>query len=77
MLAREYNLPPLVYRHVLEIAALPDHVVRALTLRRGTVGGIVRLAAHAGTQPLYYQDLFVPPNGRQMRLPEIVLPTGR
>jgi DNA-binding GntR family transcriptional regulator len=77
MLARDYNLPPIVYRHVLEIAALPDHVGRALKLKRGTVGGIFRLAAHAGTQPLYYQDLFVPPNSRQMRFPEIVLPTGR
>jgi DNA-binding GntR family transcriptional regulator len=77
MLARDYNLPPIVYRHVLEIAALPVHAARALKLRRGTVGGIFRLLAHAGTQPLYYQDLFVPPNGRQMRLPEIVLPTGR
>ena len=77
MLARDYNLPPIVYRHVLEIAALPDHAARALELSRGTVGGIFRLLAQAGAQPLYYQDLFVPPNGRQMRLPEIVLPTGR
>ena len=77
MLAREYNLPPIVYQHVLEIAAVPAHVARALKLAPGTVGGIFRLTAHAGAQPLYYQDLFVPPNGRQMRLPEIVLPTGR
>jgi DNA-binding GntR family transcriptional regulator len=77
MLARDYNLPPIVYRHVLEIAAVPDHVARGLKLKRDTVGGIFRLTAHAGAQPLYYQDLFVPPNGRQMRLPEIVLPTGR
>lgn len=77
MLARAYNLPPLVYRNVLEIAPLPEPATRALSLRRGVVGAIVRLTAHAGTQALYYQDLFVPPNGRQMRLPEIVLPTGR
>jgi hypothetical protein len=25
----------------------------------------------------FYQELFVPPNGRQMRLAEMVLPTGR
>ncbi|MFO1079624.1 MAG: GntR family transcriptional regulator [Reyranellaceae bacterium] len=77
MLARDYNLPPLVYRNVLEIAAFPAAVSRALGLKAGTVGGIVRLVAHAGAQPLYYQDLFVPPNRRQMQLPEIVLPTGR
>lgn len=77
MLARDYNLPPLVYRNVLEIAAFPAAVARALGLEAGTVGGIVRLVAHAGAQPLYYQDLFVPPNKRQMQLPEIVLPTGR
>ena len=62
---------------MLEITSLPEQVVRALKLDRGTVGGIFRLTADAGTRPLYCQDLFVPPNGRQMRLPEIVLPTGR
>lgn len=77
MLAREYNLPPIVYRHVLEIAAFPAAALGVLKLRRGTVGGIFRMRTEAGQQPLFYQELFVPPNGRQMRLPEIVLPTGR
>jgi hypothetical protein len=42
------------------------------------VGATIRIVARAGGRtPLYYQELFVPPNDRQMRLPEIVLPTGR
>src|SRR5262245_12541580 len=77
MLARDYNLPPIVYRHVLEIAALPAEARCVLGLKRRTVGGIFRTITQAGAQPLFYQELFVPPNGRQMRLPEIVLPTGR
>lgn len=77
MLAREYNLPPIVYRHVLEIAALPASALRVLKLRRGTVGGIFRMRTEAGQQPLFYQELYVPPNARQMRLPDMVLPTGR
>lgn len=77
MLAREYNLPPIVYRHVLEIAPMPASVAQVLKLKRGTVGGIFRMQTHAGGQPLFYQELYVPPNGRQMRLAEMVLPTGR
>jgi GntR family transcriptional regulator len=77
MLAREYNLPPIVYHHTLEIAPLSQDAVRTLALARGTVGGIFRMQTHAGAQPLFYQELHVPPNGRQMRLPDMVLPTGR
>lgn len=77
MLAREYNLPPIVYRHTLEIAPLPASALNVMKLKRGTVGGIFRMNTHAGQQPLFYQELFVPPNGRQMRLAEMVLPTGR
>lgn len=78
MLARDYNLPPIVYHHTLEIAPLPANAVRVLKLARAaTVGGIFRMHTEAGQQPLFYQELYVPPNGRRMRLAEMVLPTGR
>ena len=54
-----------------------EAATRVLKLGRGTIGGIFRMATHAGQQPLFYQELFVPPNGRQMRLADMVLPTGR
>jgi len=77
-LARDYNLPPIAYEQVLALEPLPAAVARILHVRRGTIGATLRVRARTGpAAPLYYHELYVPPNRREMVLPEMTLPTGR
>lgn len=78
LLAREYNLPPIAYEQTIALGALPGDVCRAIGSRTSVVGAVLRVRASAGRgAPLYYHEIFVPPSRRELRLPEIVLPTGR
>lgn len=78
LLAREYNLPPIAYEQTVVLGPLPGDVCRAIGSRAGKSGAVLRVQASAGRDhPLYYHEIFVPPSKRELRLPEIVLPTGR
>lgn len=78
ILAREYNLPPISYEQVISLAPLPADVCRLIHVRRGTIGALLHVKARIGPRtPLYYHEIYVPPNPRQMVLPEMTLPTGR
>ncbi len=78
MLARKYNLPPIAYEQTMALGALPAAVCRRIGVRPGTVGAVLRVRARTGkSTPLYYHEIYVPPSARKLRLPDMVLPTGR
>ncbi len=78
MLSREFNLPPISYEQVMEFTSLAPRIARALGLGEGAIGAIFRVIAMTAPRiPVYYHEVYVPPNHRQLRLPDMVLPTGR
>ena len=53
----------------LSSAALPADACRAIGVRRGTRGQVLEISAHVGRdQPIYYQELYIPPNRRRLHL---------
>ncbi len=53
----------------LSTATLPAAVCAAIGARRGSIGQLLEVAAFVGRDsPIYYQELFIPPNKRRLRL---------
>ncbi len=78
MLAREYNLPPLTFTQLLSLGRMPDDICQRLGVRRGTVGVILAITATThNSDVVYYHQLFIPPNARMLKLPDMTLQTGR
>jgi DNA-binding GntR family transcriptional regulator len=49
---------------------LPADVCGAIGVKRGTRGLLLEVSAFAGRDnPIYYQELYIPPNGRRLHLP--------
>jgi DNA-binding GntR family transcriptional regulator len=54
---------------VLSTGALPAQACRAIGVRRGTRGQLLEISAFVGRdQPIYYQELHIPPNRRRLHL---------
>lgn len=77
ILARDYNLPRLSYEQTMVLDALPKDVCRSIGVAEGTVGSTLRVKARAGTSALYFHEVFIPPNRRELRLPEMTLSSGK
>ena len=53
----------------LSSVELPANVCKTIGVRRGTVGELLEIAAFIGRDsPIYYQELFIPPNRRRLHL---------
>jgi DNA-binding GntR family transcriptional regulator len=53
----------------LSTAALPSDACKAIGVRRGTQGQLLEISAYVGRdQPIYYQELYIPPNRRRLHL---------
>lgn len=53
----------------LSSAVLPADACRAIRVRSGTRGQLLEISAYVGRdQPIYYQELFIPPNRRRLHL---------
>lgn len=73
------NFKDVIWRHTglaigavqqfLSVKRLPDDVARHVGVKRGTVGNhLEAFAWSANGAPLYFQEFFIPPNGRRMHL---------
>ena len=53
----------------LSTEALPEEVCTAIGIRPGTIGQLLEVAAFVGREsPIYYQELYIPPNRRRLHL---------
>lgn len=53
----------------LSMAAIPPGVCTQIGVKRGTRGQFLEVSAFAGRDsPIYYQELWIPPNGRRLHL---------
>jgi GntR family transcriptional regulator len=54
----------------LSSAVLPADACKAIGVRTGTRGQLLEISAYvARDQPIYYQELYIPPNPRRLHLP--------
>ena len=73
MLAKEFGVRVLSYSQELMLKKLPPEICHVLKVKRGTVGLTFAIVAYAkGEDPVYYQEIFIHPNSRRLRLPGIV-----
>lgn len=73
ILAREFGVRVLSYSQELMLQKMPPEICDVLKVRRGTVGLNFAIVAYAkGQDPVYYQEIFIRPNSRRLRLPGIV-----
>ena len=67
IISREFGLPVTQVAQTMSTVRFPDAVHRALKLRRAVTGTLLEIAASAGRErPLYYQELYIPPNRRRL-----------
>jgi DNA-binding GntR family transcriptional regulator len=53
----------------LSVIVMPAEVCDAIEVKRATSGQLLEVAAFSGrTSPIYYQELFIPPNKRRLHL---------
>lgn len=66
---RESGLPIGRVAQFLSQVKLPQVICRAIGVRNGAAGQRLDICAFAGKEsPLYYQELYIPPNGRRLHL---------
>lgn len=67
LIRREFGLPVTSVHQTMSTVQFPQAVCRALTLRGTPTGTLLEIAASAGRhRPLYYQELYLPVNGRRL-----------
>lgn len=67
VISREFGLPVRHVAQTLSSARFPEPALRALKLRRAVTGTLIEIAASAGrNRPVYYQELYIPPNRRRL-----------
>ena len=77
ILRREFGAPITKMDYLLKILALPSDICKAIGVRRGTVGLIYGVIGYSGANPVYYQEIFIPPNKRRLFISdESSLPEG-
>lgn len=73
VLAREFGVRVLSYSQELTLKKMPPEICDVLKVKRGTVGlNFAIVACAKGDDPVYYQEIFIRPNPRRLRLPGIV-----
>lgn len=69
LIVKESGLPVTKVSQNLKMVSFPSDICDILGARRGTMGLHVEIVAHAGKSVhMYYQELFIPPNDRQMHI---------
>lgn len=67
VIRREFGLPVTRIAQTMSTVRFSDAVRRALRLRRAVTGTLLEIAATAGRdRPVYYQELYIPPNRRRL-----------
>ena len=75
VLAREYHLRVAALAHTLSVSVLPREVAAALQLSPSTVGSVIEArGATARGMPVYFQQMFVPPNPRKLVVSDVLTP---
>jgi DNA-binding GntR family transcriptional regulator len=75
VLAREYNLRVAALAHTLSVSVLPREVAAALQLAPNTVGSLIEArGATARGVPVYFQQMFVPPNLHKLVVSDVLTP---
>lgn len=73
ILAEEFGVAVKSYSQDILLQKMPADACDVLKVRRGTLGITLSIVAYAeGHDPVYYQELFIPPNPRRLKLPDIV-----
>jgi len=66
---REYNLNVSQMTYTLMIGALGAEICRSIQVSEDTAGGIYSVVAGCGkNSPVYYQEIFIPPNPRKLHI---------
>ena len=72
ILRRDYNLTITRMTYNLRIIPLPPEVCRAVKVQEGMIGLVMEILAHSGRKnPVYYQELFLPPNNRKLYISDL------
>jgi GntR family transcriptional regulator len=72
ILRRDHNQTITRMTHNLRILPLPSEVCRAIKVREETVGLVMEILAVSGTKnPVYYQELYIPPNNRKLHISDL------
>jgi GntR family transcriptional regulator len=75
VLAREYHLRVAALAHTLTVSLLPREVSAALQLAASTMGSVIEArGATARGAPVYFQQMFVPPNPRRLVVSDVLRP---
>lgn len=75
LLARMYRFPTVMHRQTVCFAQFTPAICSIVQVKRGTVGLLQSVTASIPEDdPVYFIELFIPPNGRQLQLPDAVLP---
>jgi len=71
LLARMYDLPLITHHQTLRFHRLPTVICRMLQCRAGTTGLLQSITATIGdNDAVYFAELYIPPNGRALQLPD-------
>lgn len=67
LLRREHNILITDVHQTLRVGTLPDFVGAAMQLAPATTGTVLEIIASAGRDnPVYYQELYIPPDGPRL-----------
>ncbi|MCY3019431.1 MAG: GntR family transcriptional regulator [Planctomycetota bacterium] len=73
ILARDYHLQTLELAHTMSVLVLPRDAAAALELAPNTIGAVVEASATgARGVPIYFQQIFIPPNGRKLVVSDVM-----
>jgi len=72
ILRRDYNLTVTRMTYNLRIIPLPPEICRAIKAQEDTIGLVMEILAISGNKnPVYYQELFLPPNNRKLHISDL------
>jgi GntR family transcriptional regulator len=72
ILRRDYNQTITRMTHNLRVIPLPPEICRDIRVREETVGLVMEILALSGTKnPVYYQELYIPPNNRKLHISDL------
>lgn len=67
LLARDYHLSLKHFSETMRVAAFAPYVCKAIGVRRGTSGAVLEIVARDRRgEPVYFQDLHIPPAPRRL-----------
>ena len=67
LIRNEYRLPLTRFSENLRVAVFEPSICAAMRVKKGTAGAVLEIVAYdAGGTPIYFQDLFIPPNRRRL-----------